>query len=751
MNTITCVSNEKCTGCAACFNICPANAIEMKYDTEGFLYPQVNQQLCLECGRCKEVCPVLNRDKAEKQIHPEGTCYAVMAEDALRMVSSSGGMFSLMADEIYRKGGVVCGAVYSEDYKEVHHIVSTSSEDLGRLRGSKYVQSDIGNTYSDIKKWLNAGQPVLFVGCPCQVSGLYSFLGKEYELLYTADLVCHGANSLYAYQSYIEEVANGKKISEVNFRDKSVYGWSTPIMIRFEDGSVYNAAWDKSKWNEGFLGGIINRKCCGTCYYAQRKRVGDITLGDFWQVHRWDEECNDWKGTSLVLVNTEQGKRLFDQVHDKFKLCKEAPLDFAVQYNRQLVRPNKPAPGRRFFFHHLKKDGYHKSLWYGHKWRYDVGLVGWWFSANYGSVLTYYALAKILEDMDLIAIMVRIPRLDGREWEFETEQNVKFMQKYFLVTKPRKFEDMNDCNKFCDAFLLGSDQLWVHTYNQLVGYSFYLDFADDTKKKIAYATSLGYSEYMGSKEDKEIVKLLLKRFDGISVRENSGVDICRNEFGIEAVRTLDPVFLCDRKHYDILADNARALEIRPFILCYILDPTEEKQQAIRILEKKFGLESKVILDMKNFNKKSKIWSGENIVSNVGVEEFVYYIKNCSFLFTDSHHGVCFGMIYNKQFVAIANPRRGRTRFDSLFQVFEMSDMLLEEGMLCDRLEQISEPNYERINEILGIEREKSLKWMKSQLKKEKNGEVTTYDLFAKYFNLAKRLQVEKDNNKKSKK
>ena len=749
MNTVEDkVLKNQCTGCAACYNKCPVNAIEMKYNDEGFLFPQVDYGKCVECGLCWKVCPELNLDSVKQRIHPEGTCYAAMAEDALREVSSSGGMFTLLANEIYQNGGVVCGAVYREDYKEVYHIVSRSPEDLGKLRGSKYVQSAIGDVYSIIKSELTAGKPVLFVGCPCQVSGLYSYLGKEYEKLYTADLICHGANSVYAYQSYIEEVANGRKITEVNFRDKSVFGWSTPVTIHFEDGSVYNAAWNKNKWNEAFLGGIINRECCGCCHYAQRKRIGDITLGDFWQVHKWDAACNDWKGTSLVLVNSEQGQKLFEQVRTRLKVCKEAPFDFAVQNNGQLAHPNKMAPGRRFFFHHLKKDGYHKALWYGHRWRYDVGLVGWWFSANYGSVLTYYALAKILEDMDMLAIMVRIPKMDGRPWEAETDQNVKFMEKYFMVTKPRKFEEMQECNQFCDAFMLGSDQLWVHTYNQLVGYSFYLDFADANKKKIAYATSLGYAEYKGSPEDREIVKLLLNRFDGISVREVSGVDICRNEFGVEAVRMLDPVFLCDRKHYDALADNAGEIRKDPYILCYILDPTEEKRQAIRILEKKLGMASLVVLDMKSFYECRKIWNGENIADRVGIEEFVSYIRNCAFLFTDSHHGVCFGMIYQKPFAAVANPRRGRTRFDSLFQVFEMTDLLLEEGNLCESLDVLKDPDYERINTILDEEKKRSLQWLQEQLQKEKKDEGSTSNLFAKYFNLAKRLEVEKENMKK---
>ncbi|MBQ3600386.1 MAG: polysaccharide pyruvyl transferase family protein [Lachnospiraceae bacterium] len=739
--TIECVAKDRCTGCGACFNKCPAGAISMKYDSEGFLFPYVDKKKCIECGLCQQVCPEMNMEKVRQRIHEEGKCYAAMAEDDIRMVSSSGGIFTLIADYIYEQNGIVCGAVYSEDYQEVYHIVSENSVDLERLRGSKYVQSNIGNTYSVIEKTLKGGRMVLFVGCPCQVSGLYSFLGKQYDNLYTIDIVCHGANSTLAYRSFVKEIAKDRKVTKVNFRDKSVFGWSTPVTINFSDQSVYNAAWNQNKWNDAFYEGIINRECCSSCHYAQRKRIGDITLGDFWQVQKWDESCNDGKGTSLVLVNNEQGDKIYSCIQAKLKLNKEAPLDFAVKYNGQLLSPNKKAEGRKYFFNHLERDGYHKAWWYGHKWRYDVGLVGWWFAANYGSVLTYYALARILEDMCLLPIMIRIPKMDGTGWESVTEKNIEFMQKYFPVSKPRKFEDMQECNQFCDAFMLGSDQLWVAFYNKMVGYTFFLDFADESKRKIAYATSIGRVKYEGDEEDKNIVKTLLKRFDAISVRESSGVEICKNEFDVDAVRMLDPVFLCDTKYYDLLAEQSKIQRDYPYILCYILDPTEEKRQAIRMLEEKYGMKSVVLLDMKSFDVCSKMWINENVIYNVGIEEFIYCIKNCSYMITDSHHGACFAMIYHKNFVAISNERRGKTRFESLFNLLNIKEILIEEKELLEKIMYIPEVDYVSIDKTLEIEKKKSEEWIRNALKQKdiKKKKIMEIELFSKYFNLAKRL------------
>lgn len=744
--TINTVDKGRCTGCGACYNKCPVGAIEMKYDAEGFLFPNINHEKCIKCGLCYKVCPELDSRIMKQDFHPEGICYASMAEDEIRMMSSSGGVFTLLAENIYKKNGVVCGAVYNEDYSEVHHIISEKKEDLQRLRGSKYIQSDIRKTYFYVKKALDKKRYVLFVGCPCQVAGLYAYLdGQINEYLYTVDLVCHGANSIYAYRSYIAEIANGRIIDKVNFRDKSVFGWSTPVTIYFTDGSVYSAAWNDNKWNDAFLGGIINRKCCSECHYAKRERISDITLGDFWQIDKWDEAYNDWKGTSLVLLNSDKGKKIYSEIENKLKLSKTVPLDFAVKYNGQLSRPPKIAEGRKYFFKHLQKDGFHKAWWYGHRWRYDVGLVGWWFSANYGSVLTYYALGKILEDMDLLPILVRIPKKNNTEWEVITEKNIEFMQKYFFVTKPRKFEEMQKCNQFCDMFLLGSDQLWVHTYNKLVGYTFYLDFAEANKKKIAYATSLGYSEYKGDEEDKKIVKTLLKRFDAISVRESSGVELCKNEFNIEVQRKLDPVFLCDVKHYDALAEQSKIKENEKYILCYILDPTEEKRSAIRMLEKKYEAESRIVLDMRNFDQSVVVWQDEKILKDVGIEDFIYLIKNCSFLFTDSHHGVCFGLIYHKNFATVANARRGRTRFDSLFKLLHMEEVLLEEGILCEKIDQIMEIDYKEVDNILGREKEASLEWLKEALFSEKKKEDMSEELFAKYFNMLQRERVERES------
>lgn len=739
-NTIAIIKEDQCFGCSACFNKCPRKAIKMEYNSEGFLFPKIQTNLCIQCGQCTEVCPVLHiKYRNEK----EPDCYAVMADDEIRKKSSSGGMFTLLAEYILDQGGYVCGAVYSDDWMTVNHIIISDKSELYRLRGSKYVQSNINNTYLELKNLLKEGKYVLFTGCPCQVAGLYNFLGFDYPNLYTVDLVCHGANSVYAYQSFLKEEAKGRKIKKVDLRGKDIFGWTTATVIYYENGSDSRYYWDQSPFNKGFLNGIINRKSCADCPFANTKRIGDITLGDFWQVHKLNPEWNDNIGTSLVLVNTEKGKKIFNEIKSEMKLCEKASLDFAKQYNGQLRAPQKQADGRQFFFEHLKKDGYHAAIWYGQKYRYDFGLVGWWFASNYGSILTYYALGKILEDMNKLAILIRLPKNNHTPWEPQTQYSIDFLSRFFPVSKERSYEKMYECNQFCDAFMLGSDQLWISSAMETLGYSFFLDFVDISKKRIAYSTSFGHEKFNISSDQLKNVKYYLSLFDAISVRENTGIQLCKDKFGIAVERKLDPVFVCNRKHYDTLADNSKFKTKDRFLFCYILDPTEKKQQAISNVADRLGLKIIAITDLKNYETASKLWKIEGLLNKPSIETFLYCIKNCDFMVTDSHHGVCFALIYKKNFIAINNATRGSTRFTSLLTVFESLNKLVQNPEDINDNDALLEPmDWERIDNILQIETKDSKKWLYNAINSERKAIDFSQETTAYLLEKVQRLQRE---------
>lgn len=249
--SIICVDKEQCTGCGACYNICPTQAIRMKADSEGFLFPAIDEALCVNCGKCLNHCPV-HTPQYDNSASPE--CYAVLAEDTIRSVSSSGGIFTLLAEWIIDQGGAVCGAAYTPDQYNVEHIIVTSREELGLLRGSKYVQSNTGNIYQEVKKYLNSDRPVLFTGTPCQVAAIHKLFGKSNNL-YTLDLVCHGVPSPEVYKAFIQEQEQkfGSKAVRVCFRDKSTTNWGHSTTIDFANGEKYQKIRNECPYLNSFL------------------------------------------------------------------------------------------------------------------------------------------------------------------------------------------------------------------------------------------------------------------------------------------------------------------------------------------------------------------------------------------------------------------------------------------------------------------------------------------------------------------
>ena len=731
MNDISIVEKEKCYGCGACYNICPENAINMRYDDEGFIYPVIDETKCVDCGRCAGVCPAL-RPVFTNYENPE--CYAVWASDDIRMVSSSGGMFTLVADHIFDKGGYVCGAAYSDDYMSVGHIIISDRKDLQKLRGSKYVQSDTKTVYRDIKKLLDEDRHVLFSGCPCQVAGLYSFLGKDYEKLVTLDLVCHGANSPKAYRKFLEERAEGRKIEKVNFREKEVYGWSTPTTIHFSDGSVYRKPYDKCLWYKGFLNGVITRPSCGHCVYAQPRRQGDITLADFWQIHRYDPSLDDRKGTSLVLVNNSKGKGLFKVLKSQMKLCKTVPIEHAKAYNGQLKEPQKLHKNRHRFFQLIDSHGYDKAVTYALEDKYDIAIMGFWCSCNYGSMLTYYALHKILESMNLSILMIEKPYIWENDIEYTDTHSRIFGKEFYKISAKRRLNEFYRLNNHCDIFILGSDQAWNYGISRHYGFSLFLDFADDDKKKIAYATSFGVDDFYAPEDYRRKAAFYLQRFDAISVREDYGVKICKEVFDISATHVLDPIFVCNIDIYEKLIMESKANETGDYIATYILDPNNEKRQAL--IDASIYLKMKLVnmldgLPLKfesNYNKLNL----DNTKRQLSVKDFLYYIKNSKFVITDSFHGTCFAIIFKKPFITIANATRGIPRFVSLFSQFNLMDrMVLNAREIKGKDHLFENIDYNKVYEILQKERERSLKWLKDAITAPKERRPSAYDILSR--------------------
>lgn len=314
---ITIRNKADCCGCEACVQKCSHNCINFTIDKEGFYYPKVNQDLCVDCGVCDTVCPVINQSDETK---PVEVFAAKCTDDEIRLKSSSGGLFSSLAEYVLSEGGVVFGAVYDQDWN-VKHISVDDVSDLPLLRGSKYIQSRIGDSFAKARNFLRAGRLVLFVGTACQIAGLKLFLKKEYDNLLAVDVVCHGVPSRKVWQRFVKHLVksakNENKVAEVesvSFRDKS-FSWKHYSSVLTVKVAEKRKQISLSRFMEGFVKDLYLRPSCYACPSKKGKCTSDITLGDFWGIENIYPEFDDDKGASLVLINSPAGKIAFEKLH----------------------------------------------------------------------------------------------------------------------------------------------------------------------------------------------------------------------------------------------------------------------------------------------------------------------------------------------------------------------------------------------------------------------------------------------------
>lgn len=336
-------SRYHCYGCNSCYSACPTKAITMQLGKEGFLYPTVNQNLCCGCQRCKEVCPI--HHSPLQQAAFEQVIYAVKHKDeVIRSNSTSGGMFTALSDYILEMGGIVYGAIL-DDTLRVCHSRATTKEERDRMRGSKYVQSDIGDTFLDVKKDLEDGKQVLFTGTPCQVEGLKNYLKRtDTAQLILCDIICHGVPSNQIWQEYVRftEKKQRSPLKYHNFRTKH-NGWHSVtarnVFLNAEDSESLSS----QLFSYLFQKDLILRPCCYSCRFSSLSRVSDITIGDFWGIDKIYPEFDDNKGVSLVLINTFRGNAVFQSIKEVLEV-RESKKEDCLQHN--LMRPT-PLPENR--------------------------------------------------------------------------------------------------------------------------------------------------------------------------------------------------------------------------------------------------------------------------------------------------------------------------------------------------------------------------------------------------------------------
>ena len=362
---------KDCCGCAACAQRCPKKCITMQDDNEGFLYPVVDTSICIDCGLCEKVCPVINQEEPRK---PMNVYAAYNKDEEVRLQSSSGGIFTLLAEETINNDGVVFGVKFNQDWIPVFDYTETI-EGIAPFRGSKYVQAIVGNAFENAEKFLKEGRNVLFSGTPCQIAGLKRYLRKEYNNLLTIDIVCHGVPSPKVWNMYLKETCSklmktrtdGKNsvisaqggeykscIEAISFRSK-ITGWkkfSFLLKLNFsncdgKNSGVFAETLDKNSYMKAFLNDTILRPSCYDCPAKKGKSHSDITIADFWGINVIDPTFDDDKGCGLILTNTSKGTEAFKGLGT---ISKEKTLNEGVKYNTAYNQSSRPHPNRSRFF-----------------------------------------------------------------------------------------------------------------------------------------------------------------------------------------------------------------------------------------------------------------------------------------------------------------------------------------------------------------------------------------------------------------
>lgn len=689
-NILNVVKRGECSGCMACINTCPIQAISIQQGKDSFLYPNVDMNKCVNCGVCEKNCP---RNKTLNTIN-NSYCYAIQASDEYRMVSSSGGIFSLVAEWILSQGGLVCGAAYGPD--GVKHICIEKKSDLYKLQKSKYIQSDCSGIYSILKKELPK-RKVLFSGTPCQCAGIKSIFPDDVNL-YLIDILCMGVPSQELFNQYIREDLNNASIENIDFRNKEINGWEPQLYLSIDTKTErkYIKSEDSSFF-DSFLRAYSIRESCTTCHFSGKERIGDITIGDFWGIEYVKEEIDDKKGTSLLLINSNKGRDIIDRVKKRFICSEKFDISIAKKLNPIICYPTIVSSKRREFVDELTtlsiKD--RDELLKNNK--ADCGIINYWWCNDNGAILTAYALQTVLKINGITSRLINIStentkRRNGISYNFE--------KRYLYSTDPIISEtDFRKLNNSFKTFIVGSDQVFRAEW---VDNKWFLNFVKIKKTKIAMAASFGIDELNVNSKRKKEIEYLLSRFNNISIREKSGVELCE-KMGIHADYVIDPVFILEPEYYDSVIEKSEEKIDKPYIFAYFRDNSKKKEKLLLSLSERFDIPCYIAND------------------DTPVDVFLKRIECSNCVVTDSYHGLCFSLIFNKKFVCYSNSLRGNTRFDTLKEYLKFdNDRIVDESNETDMEKVISllthDDDWDKINLLIKERREEGLQWILNAIK-----------------------------------
>ena len=738
--------NSLCSKCTACINSCPTGAITLK-DDGLFKKTVIDEKKCTKCGLCKKICPY-NRE------YTTNTVKYYVGRVSLKSnikKSSSGGIFGQLARVFLNEGSIVYGAAFTEKFA-VEHIRIDNINDLEKILKSKYVLSNLNNIFQKVKEDLINNKKVLFSGTPCQIAGLKSYLQKDYQNLYTIDIVCHGCSSPVIWKKYKEELEKqyNSKMVAVDFRYFSEKDPTKNFYVKFANGKTYREVLYKDSYGKAFLTNMIFDDNCYSCKFCGFKNVSDITLGD---AHGYKNEEYQYKN-SLIIVNNSKGEKLFNKIKDSLILFDDYSVESLVLNNYPIMHP----PIKHYNSGKVNINAKSISQELTNKCdnivfdceKNAVGILNFHYeNYNYGANLVAYSLSEVAKKCGYTPVVIDFDPFADLDpiTRARTFKLYEFRQKYLNMTpRYRDKDELFQLNKCLDRFIVGSDQVWRKVITQTNLKTYFLDFVNDDKIKIAYAASFGKGEFEGNEEETIECSELLNEFDAISVRENDGVDVCRNYFNVNATVTLDPTLLLTSAEYEkIIDEEYEKLDVAVYFVMDHENKITEDDNFKRLFK------NKKIENIKGYYEESP--TSKQFIFN-SISKWLDGIRKCEYLVTDSFHGVVFGIIFRKKIICIGKNSAALSRFESLFTNLQGGLEKINYSTLSEVDNIDYTPNYDEINENLKKLQKASIDFLKNGLNnKKKRKSIYTNNLrkilnnYQKYKQEVEQLKIEADNLK----
>ncbi|MBR0092034.1 MAG: polysaccharide pyruvyl transferase family protein [Lachnospiraceae bacterium] len=699
-------NDRTCTGCGACANKCPRDCIDMLHDREGFFHPVIDERKCIRCGECMAVCRLLEQCPCNEV----GSVSLNLAADfETQKDSSSGGVFYVLARQYIENGHYIAGAVW-EDGLNVRHIVTNEDEDLERMRKSKYIQSETGFIYREIEHLLKSGKKILFSGTSCQVAGLKAFLQRDYQNLLCIGLICRGVSSGKLLEKHIRSLTD-EEIEQVDFRNREKIGTGIGLYIRCKSGKeIIKRGFSQDTFVYEYCMGMNYRKCCYDCCYRNRFPC-DLLIGDAGQIHVSTLK-NDMMERSVAFALNGKGREVLFDIIGQFRFVGHSTIEEIVSgHNRSLLSSETGNAELR--------DQFYQSTFNSESPRFDILLVVLW-APNYGTYLTNFALHNAIKKMGKSILVLShsgngVPDYCG---SLLPEKGRDFLASNMELSY--RYIETADISQIADSAVLGSDILWnrsiMRDYPSFQVYS--LSWLHPKVKRISYGVSIGTKNGF-PKEREKVFKEAIRLFTHVSLREESGAAWIRENFCKEADTVLDPVFLTKKADYLRLCIGME-IKRKPEILLYILNLNEFWADYIHELQKKTSKSIMLILGWQYMeeheNELTRYGLKDLALPVLSIPEWIWYFSNAEYVMTDSWHGACFGVLFEKRILVHMNQMQ--ERFSTLYQIEELRNqfILYSNGIENDILQMEKCINYKKVRKKISVEIERSKKWLERAIK-----------------------------------